>query len=100
MNNDLKPMLESIIQEALKPIKEELKTIKTQLDENTQITKSILHRQNETDAKMDSISIDVHKVHGELTFVKEEIADIKDTVDFTYQKTSKNELEIFKLKRE
>lgn len=93
-------MLESIIQEALKPIKEELKTIKTQLDENTQITKSILHRQNETDAKMDSISIDVHKVHGELTFVKEEIADIKDTVDFTYQKTSKNELEIFKLKRE
>lgn len=100
MNNDLKPMLESIIQEALKPIKEELKTIKTQLDENTQITKSILHRQNETDTKMDSISIDVHKVHGELTFVKEEIADIKDTVDFTYQKTSKNELEIFKLKRE
>lgn len=93
-------MLESIIQEALKPIKEELKTIKTQLDENTQITKSILHRQNETDAKMDSISIDVHKVHGELTFVKEEIADIKDTVDFTYQKTSKNELEIFKLKRD
>ncbi|WP_346200781.1 hypothetical protein NSQ96_06960 [Caldifermentibacillus hisashii] len=120
MNNELKTMLESIIQEALKPIKEEMQTIKgevqilkgdmqtikgeaqtikSQVNENTQLLKAVIHRQEETDAKLDAISMDVHKLHGEINYIKEEMSDIKTTVDFTYQKTTKNELEIFKLKQ-
>ncbi|MEK0285313.1 hypothetical protein P5F76_01075, partial [Caldifermentibacillus hisashii] len=72
----------------------------TQLTETNQIVRAIRDRQDETDAKLDALSIDVHKLHGELNFVKEEISDIKATVDFTYHKTSQNELEIFKLKRD
>jgi len=114
VNNELKTMLETIIQEALRPVRDEMqtikdevqtikgevKTIKSQVDENTQLIKAIIHRQDETDAKLDAISMDVHKLHGELNFIKEEISDIKTTVDFTYQKTNKNELEIFKLKQD
>lgn len=106
MNNELKTMLESIIQEALKPIKEEMQTIKgevqtikSQVNENTQLLKAVIQRQEETDAKLDAISTDVHKLHGEINYIKEEMSDIKTTVDFTYQKTTKNELEIFKLKQ-
>ncbi|MCM3476198.1 hypothetical protein [Caldibacillus thermoamylovorans] len=83
----------------MQTIKCEAQTIKSQVNENTQLLKAVIHRQEETDAKLDAISMDVHKLHGEINYIKEEMSDIKTTVDFTYQKTTKNELEIFKLKQ-
>lgn len=79
-------------------IENEMKNMNAQLDENTQITKAIYHRQEETDARLESLSLDVHTMHGEVILTKEQVADIKKEIEFTYQKTSKNELEIFKLR--
>lgn len=50
---------------------EELKNIKTQTNENTQLIKAIHDRQDETDAKLEGLSINVHKLHGELASIKE-----------------------------
>lgn len=99
---ELKSMNKRIdsIEEEVKSTKDTQKLMQTQLTETNQIVRAIRDRQDETDAKLDALAIDVHKLHGELNFVKEEISDIKATVDFTYQKTSQNELEIFKLKRD
>ena len=52
-------------------IETEFQTVKSQLDENTQLTKAIFHRQEETDAQLDAISMDVHKLHGEMSGIKE-----------------------------
>lgn len=40
-------------------MKSEMGSMKSQLDENTQITKAIYHRQEETDAKLEALSFDV-----------------------------------------
>ncbi|WP_203246306.1 hypothetical protein [Sporosarcina beigongshangi] len=72
--------------------KTEQQSMKAQLDENTQLTRAIFDRQEETDAKLENLTMDVHKLHGE-------VAEIKDILDFTYQKTTRNELEIYKLKK-
>lgn len=80
-------------------IKNEQATIKSQLEENTQLTKAIFNRQEETDAKLENLTMEVHKIHGDLSSLKDELKDIKDEVTFTYQKTSKNELDIFKLQQ-
>ncbi|WP_017754720.1 hypothetical protein [Calidifontibacillus oryziterrae] len=55
----------------LQQILTELQSIKSQLDENTQITKTIRDRQEETDAKLVNLSMDVHKIKGELLSLKE-----------------------------
>lgn len=55
----------------LQQILTELQSIKSQLDENTQITKTIRDRQEETDAKLENLSMDVHKIKGELLSLKE-----------------------------
>lgn len=64
-NEELAKMLRGIIQEELKPLKDELVSVKTQLgelepikiqlDENTRIVKALLHRTEELDAKFDSL---------------------------------------------
>lgn len=77
-------------------VKNDLTNVKTQLDENTQITKAILHRQDEIDAKLDRLSMDLHEFQGE---VKSEMEDLKDHLKFNTQKITENELEIFKLKK-
>lgn len=121
MNNELKDALKSVIAEALQPIqvelqqlnnrvgnieadlvniKSEVAIIKTQLDENIQLTRAIFDRQEETDARLESMSMDFHKMHGDVTSVKEQLADVQGEVEFTFQKTAKNEMELFKLKRD
>lgn len=45
----------------------ELDSIKSQLAENTQLTKAIYDRQTETDAKLEVLSMDVHKAYGKIT---------------------------------
>ncbi|GIN91740.1 hypothetical protein J6TS1_42010 [Siminovitchia terrae] len=57
-------------------------------------------RQQESDAKLENLSFNVHKLHGDIVSIKDTVTDIKGEIEFTYEKTSKNELEIFKPKRE
>lgn len=42
----------------------------TQLQETNEIVRAIRDRQEETDAKLDALSMDVHKLHGEVASVK------------------------------
>ena len=111
--NDVKSELNDVKGD-LNDVKSELSNIESQLNENTEITKAILHRQDETDAKLDHLTIDVHKLHGEVTQLKEdyqtlykgqaetidEIKDIKSHLKFNTQKITETELELFKLKNQ
>lgn len=45
--------------------------MQSQLSETNAIVRAIRDRQEETDAKLDALSMDVHKLHGELTHLKE-----------------------------
>lgn len=45
--------------------------MQTQLGETNAIVRAIRDRQDETDAKLDALSMDVHKLHGELSSLKE-----------------------------
>ena len=42
----------------------EIKLIQTQQNETNQLIQAIRDRQEETDAKLDSLSMDVNKIHG------------------------------------
>ncbi len=63
------------------------------LDEVKEIVLAIRDRQEETDAKLEALSMDVHKVYGKIT-------DLEDKLAFNSYKNYQNEAEIFKLKRE
>lgn len=80
-------------------MKLEITIMNSTLVEHTQLIRAIIDRQEETDAKLENLTMDVHKMHGDITFIKQELVEIKDEVRFTYQKTSKNELDIYKLKQ-
>ncbi|MBY0223481.1 MULTISPECIES: hypothetical protein [Sporosarcina] len=54
----------------LEQIADELTSIKSQLSENTQLTKAIFDRQDEKDAHVEARTLDVHKLHGELASLK------------------------------
>lgn len=78
--------------------------MQAQLNESTQMLKAIIHRQDETDAKLDQIAMDVHKLHGQVSSLTDnqlkmqgEIANTKNELSFTALKTHRNEVEIFKL---
>ncbi|MNP83219.1 hypothetical protein D3C76_1821030 [compost metagenome] len=45
--------------------------MQTQLSETNSIVRAIRDRQEESDAKLDALSMDVHKQHGELSSLKE-----------------------------
>jgi uncharacterized protein (DUF3084 family) len=88
------------VKSELTGVKTELANVKTQLDENTQMTRAIYDRQEETDARLENMSMDFNKMHGDVTAIKEQLTDVQSEVEFTYQKSSKNEMELFKLKRD
>lgn len=44
------------------------------------------------------MAMDTHKMHGDILAVKDQLKELKIDLEFTYQKTSRNELEINKLK--
>jgi len=45
--------------------------MQSQLSETNVVVRAIRDRHEETDAKLDALSMDVHKLHGELTHLKE-----------------------------
>jgi phage shock protein A len=51
-------------------IKEELQPIYDRTDELKQIVHALRDGQEELKAQMDSLSLDVHKLHGEVTAIK------------------------------
>ena len=80
-------------------MKADITSIKAQLDENTQIIKVIRDRQEETDAKLENLTMDVHHMRGDLTALTETVASIQDELAFTTHKAYTNEKELFNLRR-
>jgi len=54
-------------------ILKKLNSLESGQKELGQIVRAIRDRQEESDAKLDSLSMDVHHVHGEIAVVKEKI---------------------------
>ncbi|WP_435922743.1 hypothetical protein [Paenibacillus sp. DYY-L-2] len=52
-------------------LKESQGLMQIQLNETNVIVRAIRDRQEETDAKLDALSMDVHKLHGEVASIKE-----------------------------
>jgi len=65
MQTEIKSMKDEI-----KGMKESQYVMQTQLKETNEIVRAIKHRQEETDAKLDALSMDVHKLHGEVSSLK------------------------------
>ena len=80
-------------------MKADITSIKAQLDENTQIIKVIRDCQEETDAKLENLTMDVHHMRGDLTALTETVAFIQDELAFTSHKAYTNEKELFNLRR-
>lgn len=106
MDHELKSMLETVINDALKPIredtqllKEDVVTIRSQLDEHTQLLKALYHRQEETDAKLESLAMDVHHIRGELEFLKEGQTRQDKILESLAMRSLEQETELRALKR-
>lgn len=52
-------------------LKESHGLMQIQLNETNALVRAIRDRQEETDAKLDALSMDVHKLHGEVASIKE-----------------------------
>lgn len=81
-------------------MREGLVLMQSQIEENTALTKAIRDRQEETDAKLENLVFNMHKQQGDITAIRETVTNIKSEIEYTYEKTSRNELEIFKLRKE
>lgn len=95
-------MSEKILQQILteiKDMKSEMTSMKSQINENTEILKSIRDRQEETDALLENLSMDVHQMRGDLTSLTETVGLINEELKFTSHKTIENEKEIFKIRK-
>ncbi|MEK3934569.1 hypothetical protein MKY41_04550 [Sporosarcina sp. FSL W7-1349] len=102
-------LLKQILVE-IKDVKFELIQVKSNVDVNTrmlatlnelkEIPLSLDDRQEDMDARLESLAMDVHKMQEEVIVIKKQISEIRSELEFTFQKTVKNEMELFKLRRE
>ncbi|WP_240375660.1 hypothetical protein [Bacillus piscicola] len=51
-------------------MKDDITLIKVQLNENTDLTRAIRDRQEETNAKLEALSMDTHQLHGDIVSLK------------------------------
>lgn len=80
-------------------MKDEITSIKTQLDENTQITKAIHHRQSESDAKLEGLSLDFAKLHGDVISTKDSVAELVEDQKSINELLGEHEVSIRSLRR-
>lgn len=62
--------LDIIISE-LKKMNTRIERLESQTDENTQLLKVVINRQDATDAKLDNMALDINKLIGEVAVIKE-----------------------------
>ncbi|MBB5325164.1 peptidoglycan hydrolase CwlO-like protein [Anoxybacillus tepidamans] len=104
------------IREEQRVIREEQQALKNGQKELYDLVNALIHRQEETDAKLESLTMDVHRMHGEITAMKQEIRTLNEKidshyeqfnerlnnlqldVDFTVHKTTMTERELFKMR--
>jgi chromosome segregation ATPase len=104
------------LRDGQKYVEKEQAYLKAGLKELNELMTALLHRQDETDAKLEALATDIHNIHGEITFLKqdlhkleekadshyqklnEQLDNIKLDVDFAVHKTTENERELYKMK--
>lgn len=104
------------IREEQRVIREEQQALKNGQKELYDLVNALIHRQEETDTKLESLTMDVHRMHGEITAMKQEIRTLNEKVDshyeqlnerlnnlqldvdFTVHKTTMTERELFKMR--
>lgn len=95
---------------------EEQTYLESGLKELNKLMTALLHRQDETDAKLEALATDVHSIHGEIASLKQSLHELEEKVDSHYQqlnkrldniqldvdfavhKTAANERELYKIK--
>lgn len=98
------------IESRLDHMDERLTSLEAGQQELYQISRAIQDRQKETDTKLEALTVDIHYFHAELKRlehkvdqnheeVKAKIGQLKTVIDFTYERTNKHELEIYKLNK-
>lgn len=80
-------------------IKDEMSALKAQLDENTEITKAIHHRQSETDAKLEGMALDFANLQGEQVDTKERLVELEEDQKSTNEVIGEHEISLRTLRR-
>lgn len=80
-------------------IKADQVTMKSQIAENTQLLKAVIHRQDEFDAKMDGLTLDVAKIHGEVSTLNNTVSEIRENQTSIHQMLGEHEVTIRSLVR-
>ncbi len=78
----------------LEKLEEEVRGLRVQTKENTDMTKALKHATDEIDAKVTAMSFDVAKITGEMVAIKDDFT----TVELTTINNWKNIVELKKLK--
>ncbi len=71
-------------QEFQKTVLEELKILKGQTDENTQMLKALIHASEVHKAGMDKLTIDVAHVKGDTTSIKKDLTTVERVTASNY----------------
>ncbi len=102
IHKDMKQMKVGI-QTDMKQMKDEIhkdmKLMKAQLDENTEMIKAILHRQDETDAKLEGLSLDFAKLHEEVVSIKADVSQLIEDQKSIHGLLGEHEISIRSLRR-
>src|SRR5699024_5203407 len=75
-------------------IKGEIANMKSQLEENTQLIKAIHHRQEETDAKLEALSLDFAKLHGDVVSIKKTVNELNENQTSIHEVLGEHEVSI------
>lgn len=76
-----------------------VQTMNIRMEENIQITKAILHRQEEADAKIEGLSLDLAKLHGEVTSVKSSVSKLTEDQKSIHELLGEHEISIRSIRR-
>ncbi|EQB94398.1 hypothetical protein GA8_17165, partial [Geobacillus sp. A8] len=108
--------IQQALLEGQKRLEEEQAHIKAGQKELYDLMSALLHRQDETDAALDALAMDVHKLHGEVSSIHqrldalekkvdshaqsftEQLNNIKLDITFLSNKVIEHEREIYKIK--
>ncbi|MGZ7441958.1 hypothetical protein [Paenibacillus sp. TH7-28] len=108
-NAELKELLQSVINESLQPVKDDIRSVKDEIqllktgqEELRLITSAIRDRQEETDAKLEALSMDVKHMHGDLVRIEQKLdeneSELRGDVRFLNHRIADLEMEVEKLK--
>ncbi|GJM73537.1 hypothetical protein HMSSN036_57530 [Paenibacillus macerans] len=108
-NAELKEMLQFVINESLQPVKDDIRSVKDEIqllktgqEELRLITSAIRDRQEETDAKLEALSMDVNHMHGDLVRIEQKLdeneSELRGDVRFLNHRIADLEMKVEKLK--